>query len=45
MLVRVITRVAFSWLIAGVVVARIKTGFLSLSSVPESVMISVVWLG
>ena len=35
---------AFRWSIAGVVVARIKTGFLLLSSVPKSVVIRVGWL-
>ena len=43
--VRIIIRVAFSWSIAGVVVARTETGFLFLSSVLESVAIRVVWLG
>ena len=38
------TRVDFSWSIAGVVVAGIKTGFVLLSHVPKSVAIMVVWL-
>ena len=43
--VGIIARVAFSRSIAGVVVASIITGFMLLSSVPESVAMRIVCLG
>ena len=45
MLVGIIARVSFRRSIAGVVLARIKTSYLLLSSVPESVVSRVVSLG
>ena len=43
--VRIIASVAFRWLIAAVVLARIRTGLLLLSFIPKSVAVMVVWLG
>ena len=44
-LVGIIPRVAFGWSIAGLVVVRIKIGFLLLSSIPQFVAIKVPCLG
>ena len=43
-IVGITARLAFSWSIAEVFVAGIKTGFLVLLSVPESVAVRVMWL-
>ena len=41
--VAIVARLAFSWSIAGVVIASIITSCLLLSSIYESVVVRVVW--